>query len=93
MSALRDLCLCMGIVINFNGDKNFVFENDLDKLKQQLSNLVGNQRNKNQNKKGKGRQNQDQQILDDVDLFVYENLPFSANDIADFYPILKSLPL
>ena len=59
MSALRDLCLSMGIVIDFTGDKNFVFENDLEKLKQQLSSIVGNQKSKNQNKKGKGRQNQD----------------------------------
>jgi hypothetical protein len=32
-------------------------------------------------------------VFSDDELFVYENLPFSPNDIADFFPILKTLPL
>ena len=29
MSVLRDLCLSLGIVINFSAGKQFIFENDL----------------------------------------------------------------
>lgn len=31
------------------------------------------------------------QVLPDEELFLYENLPFQAGDIADFFPILKTL--
>lgn len=56
MSVLRDICQCTGIVINFSNNKQYIFENDLEKLKVQLSNMENQKRNKTINKKGKGRQ-------------------------------------
>ena len=32
-------------------------------------------------------------VLSDEELFLYENLPFQAQDIADFFPILKHLQI
>jgi hypothetical protein len=57
ISALRDICLSLGIVINFKGyqneDKEFILENDSEKMKQQLSNYIFKQKGVNQTKKGK----------------------------------------
>ena len=37
MSVLRDICLSLGIVINFSDMKQLIFENDLEKLKEMIS--------------------------------------------------------
>lgn len=37
MSVLRDVCLSVGIVVNFSDNKEFIFENDLEKLREMLS--------------------------------------------------------
>jgi len=45
MSLLRDICLSTGFVINFkNGQdiKDYIFENDSDKLKQLVSENINN---------------------------------------------------
>jgi hypothetical protein len=99
ISALRDICLAVGIVINFRGsqseDKEFILENDSEKMKQLISNYIYRQKSGSQtSRKGKKGQNTpQQQILPDEEIFTYENLPFQPSDIADFFPILKYLPL
>ena len=98
ISALRDICLAIGIVINFKGyqneEKEFILENESDKMKQQLSNYIFKQKSGAQtSRKGKKQSQVQQTILSDEELFVYENLPFQPQDIADFFPILKYLPL
>jgi hypothetical protein len=59
ISALRDICLSLGIVINFKGyqneDKEFILENDSEKMKQQLSNYIFKQKGVNQPNKQKGK--------------------------------------
>ena len=44
ISALRDICLTVGVVVNFKGylneEKEFILENESDKMKQQLSNYI-----------------------------------------------------
>ena len=59
MSALRDMCLSVGIVINFKSqeDKEFILENDTEKMKQQISNYAVKGKG-NANKGGKGKKNQ-----------------------------------
>jgi hypothetical protein len=51
ISALRDICLSLGIVINFKGyqneEKEFILENDSEKMKQQLSNYIFRQKGGN----------------------------------------------
>jgi len=51
------------------------------------------QKDKQDSTKAKKKGNQAQQIplATDDEIFVYENLPFSACDVVDFYPILKQL--
>lgn len=56
MSVLRDLCLSVGVVINFSGNKQFIFENDLEKLKEMLSVSINQKKAKVDKKKGKARQ-------------------------------------
>jgi len=58
ISALRDICLAIGIVINFKGyqneEKEFILENESDKMKQQLSNYIFKQKSGAQtSRKGK----------------------------------------
>lgn len=58
ISALRDICLAVGIVINFKGyqneEKEFILENESEKMKQQLSNYIFKQKSGTQtSRKGK----------------------------------------
>ena len=58
ISALRDICIAVGIVINFKGyqneEKEFILENESEKMKQQLSNYIFKQKNGAQtSRKGK----------------------------------------
>jgi hypothetical protein len=61
ISALRDICLSLGIVINFKGyqneEKEFILENDSEKMKQQLSNYIFKQKGGNQPSKSKAKKN------------------------------------
>jgi hypothetical protein len=52
MSVLRDICLTLGIVINFSENKQFIFENDLEKLKEMLSISLDQKKGKGEKKKG-----------------------------------------
>ena len=100
ISVLRDICLAVGIVVNFKGyqneEKEFILENESEKMKQHLSNYIHKQKQSasggQTSRKGK-KQAVQQTILSDEEIFTYENLPFQASDIADFFPILKYLPL
>ena len=91
MSLLRDICLATGIVIKFQTGsdiKDFIFENDTDKLKQAIS----DNKNASQHQgKGKKQKNAPQSVLPDNEIFTYENLPIQAEDIGDFFPILKHI--
>ena len=94
MSLLRDVCTCVGITVNFKSpqsdvQKEFILENDQTIFKQQLSQYILRKRGQKKNKKNLNQMNV--QVLPDEELFLYENLPFQANDIADFFPILKTL--
>lgn len=48
ISALRDICLAVGIVVSFKGyqseEKEFILENETEKMKQQLSNYIFKQK-------------------------------------------------
>jgi hypothetical protein len=48
MSAIRDICLAVGITINFKGyqneEKEFILENESEKMKQHISNYVFKQK-------------------------------------------------
>lgn len=95
MSLLRDLCTCVGITVNFKSPQNdvqkeFILENDQTNFKMQLSQYILRKRSGKKNKKNQNLMNGGQ-VLPDEELFLYENLPFQAGDIADFFPILKTL--
>ena len=73
ISALRDICLSVGIVVNFKGyqneDKEFILENETDKMKQHLSNYIARQKSGSQTNKQKGKRvHVQQQILSDDEL-------------------------
>lgn len=77
MSLLRDLCLCVGITVNFKSPSNdvkkeFILENDQANFKQQLSQYILRKRSGKKNKKNP----MNVQVLPDEELFLYENLPF-----------------
>lgn len=55
MSVLRDICLSVGIVINFSDHKQFIFENDLEKLKEMITLSADQKKAKADKKKGKSR--------------------------------------
>ena len=56
MSVLRDLCLSVGIVINFSDNKQFILENDPMKLKEMLSITINQKKAKADKRKGRARQ-------------------------------------
>ena len=93
VSLLRDVCRSIGLTLNLKGLNNevnsFILTNDTDKLRQSMSAQVHKAKISGQKKQKKGSANVPQ--LSDEELFVSENLPFKPSDIADFYPILKSL--
>ena len=67
--------------MNFKGyqneEKEFILENESEKMKQQLSNYIFKQKSGTQtSRKGKKQSQVQQTILPDEEIFVYENLPF-----------------
>ena len=67
--------------MNFKGyqneEKEFILENESEKMKQQLSNYIFKQKSGAQtSRKGKKQSQVQQTILPDEEIFVYENLPF-----------------
>jgi hypothetical protein len=81
LSAIRDICLAVGIVINFKGyqneEKEFILENETEKMKQHISNYVFKQKQTGATTSRKGKRTTvQQQILPDDEIFRYENLPF-----------------
>jgi hypothetical protein len=61
LSALRDICLAVGIIISFKGflteDKEFILENETEKMKQQLSNYIQKKKSGAQTSRKGKRQN------------------------------------
>lgn len=94
-SVLRDLCLCVGLKLNLQGDSELLLENDSTKLRQLVSAKLQYQRNSQNQKQQqkKKQQNQQQQLVlvSDEELYTYANMPFHRGLIADFFPIVKHL--
>mmetsp|Transcript_5854 Transcript_5854/g.9995 ORF Transcript_5854/g.9995 Transcript_5854/m.9995 type:complete len:170 (+) Transcript_5854:549-1058(+) len=99
MAVLRDICLAVGITINFGKsqaqgaeEKEVILENEGKLMRELISKLVLRQRSQTTQKKKKGGQAPQQTLLEDEEIFKYELLPFQASDIFDFFPILKTIP-
>jgi hypothetical protein len=82
MAFLRDLCKSVGISIY--GGKDYLLENDEEKLKQILQ-------DREPVKKGKKQQARPEFDLEAV--LHYSLLPFQAADIVQIFPIVKEVEL
>lgn len=84
---LRDICNSTGITMNFKsgGHHEFILENDVAKLRAQLSEFI------HQAKGPKKAKKEEDPVIPDEQLFTYANLPFHETDFADFFPLMKYL--
>jgi len=80
---LRDICITLGIVMNFSHD--LILDNETDIVRAKITARIQAQKKKDAKKP--------QQNLPDDEVFQYSNLPFKQGDVSDFNPIVKHLNL